>query len=389
MAMVEAARSVPGDRCRLAIVSGYGRDPYTPRGQRTKHLLEAFQADWDTALIAFESLRWSATSDGSKARLAPVRRLAAKGLGTMLLDRWEPWSARHLGRWRPNCDGAVLIAAPWSPAVYSSRRLVAAGIPYVLDLGDPWVLTHDAIDSSLIPIGRASRAEHFLWEHAAGAVLTTEAQRIPFQAMFPDLPMLVRPNGYNVVEVPSMPRGRTASRQLRIGHFGILSKYRVDPVPTLLELARSGNWDEIELIQYGEDFGAGLERLRDAGVRVEHNDSRPWAEVAQRLPELDLILVVAYPMAMLLPSKTIEYSAVPLPRLAITNPDPGDALRLFAGERQGWLAVSSGESDIPARVLAHVECDWSAEELAPLPEDAWPAVAATIADFVEERLSRR
>lgn len=385
--MVEAARSVPRDRRRLAIVSGYGRDPYTPRGQRTKYLVEALQEHWDTALLAFENHRWAATRDGSKARLAPARRLAAKALGTVLLDRWEPWSVRHLARWRPVCDGAVLIASPWSPAVYAGRRLVAAGIPYVLDLGDPWVLTH--ADPLMVPVGRATRAERFLWEHAAGAVLTTEAQRAPFQEMFPDLPMLVRPNGYNVVEMPSPARERTDSRRLRIGHLGILSRYRVDPVPMLLELAHSGNWDEIELIQYGEDFGAGLERLRDAGVRVEHNESRPWAEVARRLPELDLMLVVAYPLPMLLPSKAIEYSAVPLPRMALTNPEAEDALRLFSAAHQGWLAVSPGEPDIPARVLAHVERDWSAAQLAPLPEDAWPAVASSVADFVNERLNRR
>jgi hypothetical protein len=387
--MVEAARSVPRDRRRLAVISGYGRDPYTPRGQRTRHLVEALQRDWDTALIAFENLRWAATSDGSKARLAPLRRLAAKGLGTVLLDRWEPWSARHLGRWHPDCDGAVLIAAPWSPAVYAGRRLVAAGIPYVLDVGDPWVLTYKGDHPLDVPIGRATRGERFLWEHAAGATLTTESQRAPLQEMFPDLPMLIRPNGYNVVEMPPVPRERADRRRLRIGHLGILTRHRVDPVPMLLELARSGNWDQIELIQYGEDFGAGLERLRDAGIRVEHNDSRPWAEVAPRLPELDLMLAVAWPMPMLLPSKAIEYSAVPLPRLAWTNPDADDALRLFAAEHEGWLAISPGEADIPARVLAHVERDWSAVQLAPLPEDAWPEVARTVAGFVDERLSRR
>lgn len=387
--MVEAARSVPRDRRRLAIVSGYGRDPYTPRGQRTKQLISALQGDWDTALIAFEKTRWAATSDGSKARLAPLRKLAAKGIGRVLLDRWEPWSARHLGRWQPQCDGAVLIASPWSPAVYAARRLVDAGIPYVMDIGDPWVLTMRGIDPLLVPVGRARRAERFLWENAAGAVLTTEAQRVPFQEMFPDLPILVRPNGYNPVVMPPVSRAPASSRRLRIGHLGILSKYRVDPVPMLLELARSGNWDEIELIQYGEDFGAGLERLVEAGVKVEHNESRPWAEVVERLPELDLMLVVAYPLPMLLPSKTIEYSAVPLPRMALTNPDPDDALRLFSAEHEGWLAVSPGEPDIADRVLAHVERDWPDEQLAPLPEDAWPAVARTVADFVDERLSRR
>jgi hypothetical protein len=258
-----------------------------------------------------------------------------------------------------------------------------------MDIGDPWVLTLRHVDPLLVPVGRASRAERFLWQNAAGAVLTTEAQRAPLQEMFPDLPILIRPNGYNVVEMPPPRRERDFPRRLRIGHLGILSRYRVDPVPTLLELARSGNWDEIELIQYGEDFGAGLERLRDAGVRVEHNTSRPWDEVAKRLPEFDLMLVVAYPLPMLLPSKAIEYSAVPLPRLALTNPEPDDALRLFSAEHEGWLAVSPGEPDIAAKVLAHINRDWTAEQLAPRPDDAWPEVATTVADFIDERLSRR
>ena len=380
-----AVGSTHRKRGRLVVVSGYGYDEVTPRGQRTKRLVEALSNDWDVELVAIEGLRWNASPDGSRSRLAALRAPLVKAASRVLLDRWEPWSVRNLARWRPDADAALLIASPWSPVAYASRRLAEAGVPYVLDAGDPWVLTM-AKPLTPMPLGRARRAERFLWEHAAGAVLTTTAQQAPFQKMFPRLPMLVRPNGYKVVDVAPSPARQREPGRLRIAHFGILSVYRIDPVPMILELQRSGPWESIEFCQYGEDFGAGLDRLVSAGVHVEHNATRPWHEVVAHASEFDVALVVSYPLPALLPSKAIEYSALPLPRVGLTNPDPGDALREFARSHAGWLTISNGEADIPRRFEEHLERPWSADELAASPEDAWPTVAARVGDFVSSCL---
>lgn len=338
--------------------------------------------EWDVDLIAMRDKPSSAQPGGTSPRRAAFRRQVGALLYRVLLDRWEPWSLRHLRSWRPDADAALLIASPWSPVVYASRRLVEAGIPYVVDVGDPWVLTRD-VKMPTPPFRRASRAERFLWEHAVGAVVTTRAQFERLHALFPDLPILTRPNGYKPVEsrgaVPA-PRPRDDSR-LRIAHFGILSATRIDPVPFLADLRRSGRWRSIVFSQFGDDFGVGLDRVPE-GVQVEHHSPLPWDTVIERAPEFDAALAVAYPLPALLPSKAVEYSTLPLPRIAVTNPDPDDALREYARDHAGWLALSNGEPEIGRRVWEHIERSWSAAELAPPEEDAWPAVAAQIAEFV-------
>ena len=343
---------------------------------------EALEQDWAVNLVAMPGKPTVAKGDGSKPPHAAIRQLALRPLRRILLDRWEPWSARNLLRWHPQADAALLIAAPWSPVVYASRHLVAAGIPYVMDVGDPWALTWDV--DLRIPIGRARKAERFLWEHAAGAVVTTEAQRDRLQELFPALPMLVRPNGFNPIDAlapePSPPDDDSS---LKIAHFGLLAPDRLDVVRLLTELSRSGRWKSILFSQFGNDVGIGLDQLSVDSLRIQHNASLPWEEAAERAWEFDAVLAIAYPHPVLLPSKTIEYSSLPLPRIALTNPDPDDALRQYANEHTGWLAVSNDEAGIGDRVWEHVNSTWSPAELAPSPDDAWPAVADQVARFVD------
>lgn len=370
-------------RRRIIVVSGYGNDALTPRGQRTQRLVRELEGDWDVELIAMAEKPSSASPGGSTQRRAAVRRLAARLLFKILLDRSEPWALRRLRRWRPDASAALLIAAPWSPAVHASRRLAKAGIPYVVDVGDPWVLTTEPGVIST-PRWRALRGERFLWGHAAGAVVTTGAQRDALRKLFPDLSILVRPNGYKPLSAHLRPRRREAhdGSQLRLAHFGTLSAKRIDPVPLLADLQRSRYWESIVFAQFGDDFGVGLERV-PAGVLIEHHPARPWDEIAGLAADFDAAFVVAYPAIALLPSKALEYSTLAVPRIALTNPDPADALREYVRNHGGWLAVSNGEAESARLVREHVAHEWSSEDLAPAPEDAWPTVATRIVEFVD------
>jgi len=368
----------------LVVVSGYGNDKLTPRGQRTRWLVDALRGDWEVEVVAMPEKPSSARPGGTSQRRAGLRRLAGRIVYGVLLDRWEPWAVRRFWRWRPEAEGAVLIASPWSPVVYASRRLVAARIPYLVDVGDPWVLTAE-VDLAGAPTWRAHRDETFLWEHASAAIVTTGAQANSLRALFPELPILIRPNGFTVVDLPPPVERQRDPSVLRLAHFGILSASRIDPVPFLADLARSGRWRLIVLDQFGDDFGVGMDRV-PTGVSVRHHTPRPWSEVIASAADYDAALVIAYPLPKLLPSKTIEYSTLPLPRIALTNPDPADALRQYAADHSGWCPVSNGEPDIADRVAAHVDRSWSAAELAPRAADAWPAVAVKLADFTSEQL---
>src|SRR4029077_956748 len=221
----------------LAVVSGYALKPLTPRGQRSQWLLKAFERGWDAELIALPAESPAGNSAPGSGR-APWRRAAGNAVRTTLLDKWEPWSLQRLGRWQPQVDAGLLIAYPWSPVAYAARRLRRAGVPYVVDAGDPWVLTSPGTDTRLLAKYRCRHAERTIWSGAAGAIVTTRQQADVISGFFPALPILVRPNGYEPVDAPTgASPGEVSARdpeRLRLVHYGMLSFVRVD-VSEMLE----------------------------------------------------------------------------------------------------------------------------------------------------------
>jgi hypothetical protein len=305
---------------------------------------------------------------------------------SLLLDKYELWSRRRFRSWRPAAEGALLIGFPFSPLVYAARRLAAAEIPYVVDIGDPWVLTIAGGRPATQNLGRmrARRAERALWAGASGAIVTTEQQASALRALFPDLPTFVRPNGFSVADADDIPAevesvSSTASR-LRLGHFGDLFAARLDIGPFLQRLARSALWEEVELHQFGQDWTGALEAQSD--VRVVFHPRRPWSEVTRVAAKYDLALVVGNLDPTTLPSKAISYLQLPIPRLAVVADDEGDALAMYAAGKPGWLVLRSDEPDAAQRINTHVERDWKLAELAPPETESWNNVSQEVVAFV-------
>jgi hypothetical protein len=369
-------------RPRLAIVSLHAHRRLAPRGERTRRLAEALGRDWDVEIVAPPATVDTGGASG-RGGSSPARRLAARAVGSVLLDKWEPWSVRNLRDWRPAVDAALLIGHPFSPLVYAARRLAAAEIPYVVDAGDPWVLTDPAAVRRSIGLVRARRAERAIWSGAAGAVLTTDQQAAALRALFPSSRTLVRPNGYEPSAAPPAPTPpERDDGELRLIHMGMLSTARLDPRPLLQTLAESGRWRRIVLAQLGDDFAGLLDSL-PAGVAVERDRSYPWDEVVRRSLDYDLAVVVGNVNPGQLPSKAVQYLTLPIPRLAITEGSPSDALASYARDTPGWLALSPGDPLAADRVAAHLAADWSGDRLSPPAAESWPGVARTIADFVQ------
>jgi hypothetical protein len=309
-----------------------------------------------------------------------VRRLAAAAVDRILLDKWEPWSVQRLARWRPGCDAALLIGHPVSPLVYAARRLSAADIPYVIDEGDPWVITNPIPYSRGLSLRRGRRVEWRLWQGAAGGVLTTPQQAGRLTAIFPDLPTLVRPNGYDALaEAPTPQRGDPSV--LRIAHFGMLSSYRLDVGSLLRGLGASGIWRQVVFAQFGDDF-AGMLDQPPPGVEIERHPSYPWQEAVGHAAACDLALVVGNHNPDQLPSKAVQYSTLPIPRLALTKGTSDDALAAYVAGKPGWLAVAPEEPGAPGEIAEHLAKPWTVESLRPLSSEAWPAVADAVAGFL-------
>jgi glycosyltransferase involved in cell wall biosynthesis len=375
----------PGRRSRgrLAVVSGYAHNQLTPRGQRTQRLIECLRADWAVELTALPSETFK-PSDRARPSRASWRKAAGRVVNSTLLDKWEPWSVHRLARWRPDVDAALLIAYPWSPVAYAARRLRQARIPYVLDAGDPWALTAPAPIGGRLTRRRWRRAERSLWSSASGAVVTTAQQAEVLAGLFPTLPVLVRPNGYEPSAEP--PRraedpAESDPRELRLVHYGSLPYLRVDVTRLLGTLVASGRWDSIRLTQFGDDY-EGMLRRAPAEVEIEWRAPRPWSEVLAEARTFDLALAIGNVLPGQLPSKAVQYMTLPIPRLAVTVQRQGDALGDYVRDRPGWAAIEWDDPDADRVVWEHLSRDWSGAALEPPRDEAWPAVATRIADFV-------
>jgi hypothetical protein len=385
MMSANSVSTKPDSRGRLAVVSGFGHNSMAPRGQRTQNLVAELSARWDVELLALPPDSFTA-SDAAVSRKPLWRRAIKPILHSVALDRCEAWAIRHFRRWRPEVDAALLIAYPWSPVTRAASRLGRSGIPYVVDAGDPWVLTEAVPLPRTISIWRSKRAELQLWKGASGAVVTTRQQGDRLEQMFPHLQILVRPNGYTSAApaaLPAAPPPREPG-SLRLAHFGTLSPVRVDIGPILAAAQRSGRWSTISFSQFGDDYVGMLGRV-PKGIRVERHAARPWAEIAAAATEFDAAVVLGNQLGYLLPSKAIQYLTLPIPRLAVTGGKDDDALADFAAAQPGWLVVSAAQPQpqLAEQLAEHVERDWSTQELAPPPSESWPEVAAEVGAFVE------
>ncbi len=370
-------------RGRLAVVSGLAHNSMAPRGQRTQNLVEELGKRWDVEVVALPPETF-ARRDAPVSRQPPLRRVLGAAMRWVALDRWEPWASRRLRRWHPDVDAALLVGYPWSPVTRAARKLARQGIPYVVDAGDPWVVTEPARLPRSISVWRARHAELPIWRNAAGAVVTTRQQGDRLKEMFPHLQVLARPNGY--VPTPASPvaqptSGRAAD-SLTLAHFGTLSPIRVDVAPLLAALQRSGRWRTITFVQFGDDYAGKLQSV-PKGVRVERHASQPWPEIVARAGDFDAAVVMGNERGYLLPSKAVQYLTLPIPRIAVTNGEPDDALAEYAEAHAGWMVAPEGEVDVGERVWEHLARDRSAAELAPPEAESWPNVAVQVAAFIE------
>jgi hypothetical protein len=311
-----------------------------------------------------------------------VRRGLRVARDALLLDKHEPWTRRTLGAWSPAADLGVLIGAPFSFVAVGARRLARAGVPYVLDLGDPWLA-----DGRLTPAAlRARRDEAFAWRHAAGGIVTTDEQAADVRRRFPGVPVLVRPNGYPPGVVAAGPAARpsdASSRRLRLAHFGHLYGARVDVGPFLAGLSASGRWDAVELHLYGEDWGGVLDRVR-AHVEVVPHDPLPWPVAVEEASRYSAALAIGNHGGIQLPSKVIQYLTLPIPRLAVVADPARDCIVSYLEDKPGWLICAAADAGAAARVHAHCARSWEPGELEPPAGEAWPQVAAAVAAFLED-----
>jgi hypothetical protein len=377
------SRAIPPDR--KAVVVSFaefaGDLPISPRIQRTAHLTSALEREF--------GLRVARVPDDLARRRgsSPPRGLVRKALGPLVLDHLEIPARMMTRDWRPSGRGALLIGWPYSPIYVAASRLVAAGVPYVVDIGDPWVLT----DPTPVPWSRrlsqrrAKAAETFLWRHAAAGVVTTETQARSLRALFPRLELLVRPNGYLAAGEPpvgALPADVVVGDgELRLVHFGAINSARVSIGRWLSSVPGAAGIRRVRLANYGPVDRPELLQAGNPAVSVETYEPVDWARACQIARTFDAAVVIANANPAKLPSKAIQYLTLPVPRIALTAGGDGGELAAFAANRPGFIAVDlDSREDIP-RMRSHLRRAWSGEELRPSPGDSWAEVAREIVEF--------
>jgi hypothetical protein len=375
----------------LVVVSFMAGAPFSPRGIRTRMLLEALRQDWRVELVAGAEAR-KAYATRSRVGTSLVRKLGRTAHSSVLLDKYELWSRHRFRSWHPDASGALLVGSPFSPLIYASRRLAESSIPYVVDAGDPWVLTAAMPDVRSLGRLRGRAAEYRLWAGAAGAVVTTQAQAQALRALFPNLRILVRANGFAPADHsrPNMAIQRSVhgrSSCLRLAHFGDISSIRIGIALFLKRLARTGSWSEIEFHQYGADWTGTLEGLRD--VRVVFHEPRPWSEIVAAAGRYDLAVVVGNRDPALLPSKAVVYLQLPIPRVALVGEGKGDALAQYVADKPGWTVVPVDGPNGADKIRTHLSRGWTAAELAPPATESWDEVTSEIRRFLDTVLNNR
>jgi hypothetical protein len=384
---------------RQAIVVSFAPgDSFSPRVQRTERLVSALERDFD-----FQVERVPSPPPHTVTPLGTTlpRRVVRRVLRPLVLDRFEIPARLRLRHWKPSAEGALLVAWPFSPIHIAATHLVSAGIPYVVDAGDPWVLTEPfpASWSRPLPRRRAKSAEAFLWHHAAAGVVTTERQARSLKALFPDLDLLVRANGYTPTAEGQGPanaapeagdrRAQRAEGELRLVQFGSVNPRKLPIGAWLSKLRRVAGLERVRFANYGSVNRPDLLATEDPAVVIEAHEPVEWGRACEIARGFDAAVVVANINPDELPSKSIQYLTLPIPRVAVTAASDRGELGAFAEERPGFIGVrADSEEDVP-RLLSHLRHAWSHDELSPPAGDAWGAVARQVVQFALDAWDRK
>ena len=389
---VDSRTASPG---REAIVVSFaelaGDLPISPRIQRTAHLTAALEREFEFRVARVPEHLGRAAH---QSRTSLPRGFARKALSPLVLDHLEIPARVAMRGWRPSGTGALLIGWPYSPIYVAASHLLAAGIPYVVDVGDPWVLTEPAPSRwpRRLPLQRAKAAETFLWRHAAAGVVTTETQASGLRALFPDLELLVRPNGYLAADEPELQGGPADAvsddGELRLVHFGSINSARQPIGAWLSVLPGAAGIRRVRFANYGPIGRPELLQTGDPAVVVEAHEPVDWTRACQIVRDFDAAVVVTNADPATLPSKAIQYLTLPVPRIALTVSGDGGELAAFAERRPGFIAVGlDSPEDIP-RMIDHLHRAWSNDELRPSPGESWTEVAREVVRFAIQSWDR-
>jgi glycosyltransferase involved in cell wall biosynthesis len=340
--------------------------------------------------------RWKAIEsdggiDGNRAAGEPSARVMTEGrivravrsnMGDLLWfpDHGRGWvlraaraTRRAVHQWAP--DAVVSTGPPHSVHLAAGIALVGAGVPWMVDLRDPWATPAQGHRHACWSVALTRRLEAKVFQRASMILTTTPELRDTLKSHYPTARLEWLPNGVDTRELPQRPAERPAG--VVITHLGTVYFNR-DPTPVLRAFARflaaqpdaATAGSAVRFVgNVSGDFRRRLKQtVMDLGIaeHVEIIGMVPRARALEILAESRMALVLAQGQSTMVPAKLYESVGMGLPTMVVTETDsatgreakrlgaavhgPDDEAGMTAVMTTAWLDGEAPDSEVPAGV---------------------------------------
>ena len=219
---------------------------------------------------------------------------------------------------RPGVHQLVISSGPPHAAHLAARAIAGrAGLPFVMDLRDPWRLVQRLPDdhASRVWTALAARDERRCASAAALITVNTDPHRDALRALYPDLAERIV-TIFNGADDDSLPRRRPV-RRFMVAYAGTVYLDR-DPRPLFRAAARLARRHQLKPGDFGIEFmgdvaaldGVPLQAMADAagiGDFVTLHPAGSQAAARTFLAQAALLVVLPQDSTFAIPAKLFEY----------------------------------------------------------------------------------
>lgn len=326
-------------------------------------------------------IRWDDSLTDDVPSSIEVIRTAYKHRRWLLDDgvRWFPAllpeALELAGRLKPAVT--FLSGGPFFPLLAGPILRLRLGIPYVIDLRDPWRLAEHR-SSRGEARGRianlaAETLEPIVLRRASAILCVSEPMRNRYAAAYEDLASRrfhVVPNGYDPDDFSTLdPWSYDRFTIVFAGKFQYREATR-DPTPFFRALRRvASTYPEIQFVHIGAPEEMVLSAARQEGVDpwCRFVGPKPYAETLRRIKGADLALLIGGGLLTEQSAKIFDYLGCRRPTLALA-PQGGGIADVLRRTEAGWLIQPEDVGAIAKRIeqviRGEVEVDWDDDKLA-------------------------